>query len=29
VIKFFRNEFQEHIAEKGCPFKKSVQEAVA
>src|SRR5437867_3917491 len=29
VIKFFRDEFQEHISEKGCPFKKSVQEAVA
>jgi NADH-quinone oxidoreductase subunit F len=29
VIKFFRDEFQEHITEKGCPFKKSLQEAVA
>jgi len=29
VIKFFRDEFQQHISEKGCPFKKSVQEAVA
>ena len=29
VIKHFRDEFQEHISEKGCPFKKTVQEAVA
>jgi hypothetical protein len=29
VIKYFRDEFQEHISEKGCPFKKTRQEAVA
>ncbi len=29
VIKFFRDEFLEHISEKGCPFKKTAQEAVA
>jgi NADH-quinone oxidoreductase subunit F len=29
VIKFFRGEFEQHISEKGCPFKKSVQAAVA
>jgi NADH-quinone oxidoreductase subunit F len=29
VIKFFRDEFLEHISEKGCPFKKIPQEAVA
>jgi NADH-quinone oxidoreductase subunit F len=29
VIKYFRDEFLEHISEKGCPFKKTAQEAVA
>ena len=29
VIKFFRDEFLEHVSEKGCPFKKTAQEAVA
>jgi hypothetical protein len=29
VIKFFRDEFLEHISERGCPFKKIPQEAVA
>jgi hypothetical protein len=29
VIKFFRDEFEEHISEKGCPFKKTPQAAVA
>jgi NADH-quinone oxidoreductase subunit F len=29
VIKYFRDEFLEHIAEKGCPFKKPAEEAVA
>ena len=29
VIKFFRDEFLEHVSEKGCPFKRTAQEAVA
>jgi len=29
VIKYFRDEFLEHVSEKGCPFKKTAQEAVA
>ena len=29
VIKYFRDEFEQHVIEKGCPFKKVAQEAVA
>jgi NADH-quinone oxidoreductase subunit F len=29
VIKYFRDEFEQHIAEKGCPFRKEAETAVA
>ncbi len=29
AIKYFRDEFEQHIAEKGCPFRKEREAAVA